>query len=74
MLMERKQRWASRFNKDEVLFYTGLSNIYLLLILFEFVSSDIQHHSQSALTVSRVFNDIDASAFESYIDRFSVRI
>ena len=39
------------FNTDEkVNFYTGLPNSYVLMTVFEFVSSGVRHSSLSALT------------------------
>ena len=44
------------FNSDEkVNFYTGLPNSYVLMTVFEFVSSGVQHNSLSALTQFQEF-------------------
>ena len=44
------------FNSDEkVNFYTGLPNSYVLMTVFEFVSSGVKHSSPSALTQFQEF-------------------
>ena len=44
------------FNSDEkVNFYTSLPNSYVLMTVFEFVSSGVQHSSLSALTQFQEF-------------------
>ena len=53
------------FNSDEkVNFYTGLPNSYVLMTVFEFVSSGVQHSSLSALTQFQVSNGRNTCFYE----------